>query len=333
MARLRPDTHIPTTESGAPSSAPEDASRASWRAFLVGLLIIALVVGAIMGVIRFAVLPHQDAEGEAQFVRAQSTISALQTQSALTPRPTAIPTLAPEALSTSAPATNLAPAPLSTTGAAGATPVSVAPLTAATAPEVTATSAPGATAASGPAVTTSASRATSASTPALAATSVPAQVATEQPPVATTPAASGSADDERIPLAVQGDVDPALVAELEHAYWLYWQAQAQAYATLDVAPVREVGDDTEVNGTAKLIEQLRAEGHAGVLDVQHHAQLVSATDALAIIADDEESHSYYVNLETGQPEEPKPPVTESKIERRFEKFGADWKVTGSQPYE
>ncbi|MBV9597303.1 MAG: hypothetical protein JOZ87_10590 [Chloroflexi bacterium] len=165
------------------------------------------------------------------------------------------------------------------------------------------------------------------------ATTVPAQVATGQPPATATQAATGSADAERIPLAVQGDIDPALVAELEHAYWLYWQAQTQAFETLNVDPLRQVADETEIAGGAKLIDQLRAEGHAVATDVQHQAELVSATDSLAVIADDEESHSYYVNLATGQPEEPRPPVTESKIERRFEKFGTAWKLTGSQPYE
>jgi hypothetical protein len=132
---------------------------------------------------------------------------------------------------------------------------------------------------------------------------------------------------------VQGGIDPALVAELEHAYWLYWQRLATALLTLDVSPVREVGDDVEVNGTAKYIEELRAKGHAVVTDVRHNAQLLSATDVLAVIADAEEDHSYYVNLATGQPEEPRPPVQVLKTERRFEKLDGAWKVTGSQPYE
>ena len=329
MADLRTDTHRRDKRGVELGPPPEDTSRASWRAFLVGLVIVALFVGGVMAVIRFVVLPQQDAQGEAQFVRAQATISALQTQEALTPKPTSIPTLAPQVLPTSGPATKETPG----SGAApGTAPGAVPPVTAPIAPGVAATSVAGATPASQPDVATAAPQATSATTPAPAvATTVPAQVATGQPAPTAPPAANGSTDDERIPLAVQGDIDPALVAELEHAYWLYWQARAQANATLDVTPMRQVGDETEVNGTATLIEQLRAEGHSVRVDVQHHAELLSATDQEAVIFDEREDHSYYVNLATGQPEEPRPPAQTYKLLYRFNKVDGMWKVTGNQP--
>ena len=118
--------------------------------------------------------------------------------------------------------------------------------------------------------------------------------------------------------------------ELEHAYWLYWQRDAEADATLDADVMRAVADEDTVNGAAKLYEQWRAEGHAVHSDLRHHATLLSATPDQAVIFDIQEDHSYFVSLATGEPEQPYPDVTTTNVLYQFSKVGDSWKQTGEE---
>jgi hypothetical protein len=155
---------------------------------------------------------------------------------------------------------------------------------------------------------------------------------TAQPTVAgsSSDLANSSASEERIPLAVTGDVDPALVSELEHAYWVFWQRYTQADATLDANLMGDVADQATIDGLAKLYDEERGDGHSVHTDVRHQATLQSATPNEAVIFDIQEGHSYYVSLATGEPEEPTPDVTTTKVLYQFSKIGDSWKETGEE---
>jgi hypothetical protein len=260
-----------------------------------------------------------------------TTAPALQStaQPQLTAQPQAAPTRAPTPAAagvptpgpTTAPATQAAPAPQATVPSSdGATGATSSALGSTVAPTIQPTAPPAA-----------------ASSAAEGARPAPTAQPTAPPPTAQpaeVPIQGDQSDtaaiDERIPLAVTGDTDPALVAELEHAYWLYWRRYAEADATLDADLLRGVGDETEVDATATLYEEWRAEGHAVHTDVRHHATLLSATPDRAVIFDAQESHSYYVSLATGEPEEPYPDPTTTNVLYQFTKIGDAWKVTGKE---
>jgi hypothetical protein len=169
----------------------------------------------------------------------------------------------------------------------------------------------------------------------VAAAPQPTPVPTVQPtpPPATAQPTSQSqpaSGEQQISLAVSGDIDPALVSELEHAYWLYWDRRAQAYASLDPSALESVADQKIVDDTATFIDQLRAEGHSGKTVVQHNAQLLSADEQSALIFDAYTSNSYFVSLDTGQPEEPRPAPESLKVLYRFMSEDGSWKLTGEQ---
>jgi hypothetical protein len=160
---------------------------------------------------------------------------------------------------------------------------------------------------------------------------------TAPPPTAQPTGVPGSSDqagtgasDERIPLAVTGDIDPALVSELEHAYWVFWQRYTQADATLDANLMGDVADQATVDGLAKLYDEERGEGHAVHTDVRHQATLQSAAPNQAVIFDVQEDHSHYVSLATGEPEKPYPDVTTTNVLYQFTKTGSTWKETGEE---
>jgi hypothetical protein len=131
--------------------------------------------------------------------------------------------------------------------------------------------------------------------------------------------------DQLIPLQPALAIDPGLVTTLKHAYWLYWQRDAEALATLDASPMKNVGDETQVDGTTKSIEQFRNDGHRVRLEATHDAQLLSASDGEAFIYDFTVDSSYYVSLTTSEVETPKPSTETFRRIIKLSKVDNTWK--------
>src|SRR6266568_2690082 len=106
---------------GPPSDhdTPLVPGRPLWQQFLIGAVGVLLVVAAILLVVRFWAIPALQSRGADTGVAGEATLAALQTQQALTPRPTATsavvsavqPTVAPTAARTPAATAVPTPAP------------------------------------------------------------------------------------------------------------------------------------------------------------------------------------------------------------------------------
>src|SRR6266536_3913139 len=99
---------------------PEEHDRAAglvpgrplWQQFLIGAIGVLLIVGVILLVVRVWATPALQSRGTDAGIAGEATLAALQTQQALTPRPTATSAVAPAVQPTAAPTT--APTPVAT---------------------------------------------------------------------------------------------------------------------------------------------------------------------------------------------------------------------------
>src|SRR5712692_5533443 len=74
---------------------PWPSGRPLWQQFLIGAVLVLLVVGIILAVVRLWAIPMLQSRGSDAGVAGEATLAALQTQQALTPRPTATGAVAP----------------------------------------------------------------------------------------------------------------------------------------------------------------------------------------------------------------------------------------------
>src|SRR6266700_7831740 len=86
--------------------------RPLWQQFLIGAVGVLLVVGAILLVVRFWAIPALQSRGADAGLAGEATLTALQTQQALTPRAAATSAVAPAVQPAAAP--TAAPTPAAT---------------------------------------------------------------------------------------------------------------------------------------------------------------------------------------------------------------------------
>jgi len=89
-----------------------------------------------------------------------------------------------------------------------------------------------------------------------------------------------------------------LVAEIDAAYQHYWQIRAEALFDLDSSRLSEVMTGEHLAAIAKLIDELRAEGHALLTEIDHRYVIVSASANDAAIADTYTDSTVYVDSTT-----------------------------------
>ena len=123
-------------------------------------------------------------------------------------------------------------------------------------------------------------------------------------------------------------VDPSLAQEVQSAYAVYWARRLEATYTRDMAPLEDVVAGQELTGSQQYLEQLRADGHALGGGVEHHPVLLSATGDEALIFDQYEDHSYYIDPATKVPLEPPLSGVTNSVTFRLQKISGIWKVTG-----
>jgi hypothetical protein len=132
-------------------------------------------------------------------------------------------------------------------------------------------------------------------------------------------------------------VDPAAQAEVLQAYAHYWDESTLALRDLDPAPLDQVATGTELDGLRAYIDELRSQGRAIRTHVIHHVYVLSLTSESAVIADEYEDRSIYIDAVTKEPidpsqSEPDPgPIT--KVRKLLEKTDGTWRVAGGQIYE
>src|SRR6266702_8215052 len=113
VTRQRPPGVGPPNER---DTTPWVPGRPLWQQFLIGAVGVLLVVGAILLVVRFWAIPALQSRGSDAGIAGEATLAALQTQQALTPRPTVTSVVAPAVQPTALP--TKAPTPLATTAPA-----------------------------------------------------------------------------------------------------------------------------------------------------------------------------------------------------------------------
>ena len=210
VTRQRPPGVGPPNERGTTPWVP---GRPLWQQFLIGAVGVLLVVGAILLAVRFWAIPALQSRGADTGIAGEATLAALQTQQALTPRPTATSAVAPAVQPTLAPTAARTPAVTTVP-----TPVP------AVAPTLAPTSQPTPLAIVIPAAQPTAAP-SSASATAGASTSVPAANGTPYPfPTASSEVAAAVSD----------------------AYLHYWSVRADALLALDSSALDQVAAGDEL---------------------------------------------------------------------------------------
>ena len=324
MARFTP-THEPPDfpdEELLPEE-PAPTGRQLLRMFLPVAAAIVVFIGALLLVIKFLVIPALERGDPTAQARGVATLGALQTQQvvtrtqqALAPQPTAQPSATPRPVATAQPASQptaaqaaaavAAPATAGTTTSSVSTPV-VQP----------ATNAVQATAGAGAA-------------PATAAPAAPVQVTIDTGNAPAQPPAVAA------PLAIP-TVDPVAQAEVLQAYAHYWQQRTLAFRDLDPSLLSSVAADPELEGLTEKIARLRSEGRAIRTHVIHHLVALPTAPGEAVVADEYEDLSTYIDSSTKEPIDPATADPQSgpvvKVREVLQKIDGVWKVTGGEIYE
>ncbi len=338
MARFTP-THEPPDfpDTEMPPEEPAPGGRQMLRMFIPVAVAIVVFIGALLLVIKFLVIPALERGDPAAQTRGVATLGALQTQQAitrtqqvLTPQPT------PQPAATSRPVTTAHPA---TQPTAASTAAALPPVTQANqAP--TSVTAPAAVETKTSSVSTPAGlRATDAAPPSSGAAS-----ATQAPAVEATPVqeAIGTSNIQAqtpatgAPPAVP-TVDPVAQSEVMQAYSHYWEQRTLAFRDLDASLLDSVAAGPELDSLTGKIDQLRSEGRSIRTHVFHHFVALPTAGGEAVIADEYEDLSIYVDFETKVPVDPTNPDPQTgpivKVRKLLQKLDGIWKVTGSQVYE
>ena len=163
-----------------------------------------------------------------------------------------------------------------------------------------------------------------------ASTAHVALIATRLPPTI----ASGSAvtPTATLPGGLRIGNSP-LEREIEAAYLRYWQIRTQAYLDLDTSHLAEVMADEELARNEAQIRDLKAQGRAAKLDVEHRIAFAKVAPDSAIIYDEYLNKSVFVDVQTKQELKTSEPPEREKISFYMQKIGGVWKVVGGQRHE
>ncbi len=105
------------------------------------------------------------------------------------------------------------------------------------------------------------------------------------------------------PLATATPSVEEIADEVAEAYLAYWDAYAEAVLNLDASLVEGFAAGEELESIREEIEELRAEGVAMRVVVEHDFAVVDVTSTDAIVIDELVNDSFYVDPETKEPSE------------------------------
>ena len=150
----------------------------------------------------------------------------------------------------------------------------------------------------------------------------------------TTPAASAAptATTAPAPSTVRVATSP-LEREIEDAYFRYWEVLAQAYLNLDPSLLAEATSGAELTRQEQQIRELRSQGRAAKLIVDHHLTFVEVSSDRAVIYDEYVNRSIFVNPVTKQELPTKEPPETEKISFQMRKVNGIWKVVDGRRHD
>jgi hypothetical protein len=163
--------------------------------------------------------------------------------------------------------------------------------------------------------------------PSVAAPASPAVPPAVAAPVVASPAPVTAAASAAPSLPVATD---PLTLEIEQAYLHYWDVRTQAYLNLDTSHLNEVMAGAELDRETTQINDLKAQGHAGKLDVEHHYLIASRAPDQAVVYDEYLNKSLYLDASTKQELPTASPPSVEKISYDLQKTNGSWKVIGGE---
>jgi len=132
-------------------------------------------------------------------------------------------------------------------------------------------------------------------------------------------------------------VDPVAQAEVQQAYAHYWQQRALAFRDLDPSLLTDVAAGDELASLASRIDDLRSQGRGVRTHVIHHVVALPTAPGEAVVADEYEDLSIFVDFETKTPIDQANPDPQTgpivKVRKVLQKFDGVWKVSWSGVYE
>ena len=105
------------------------------------------------------------------------------------------------------------------------------------------------------------------------------------------------------PTATPTPSEAELAAEVEAAYLAHWDAYAEAVLLLDASVAEAVTAGEELEALRAEVEQLRVDGVALRVVVEHDFQVINVTGVSAAVVDEITNNSFYVDATTKLPEE------------------------------
>ncbi len=127
--------------------------------------------------------------------------------------------------------------------------------------------------------------------------------------------------------------DSPLEREIEAAYLHYWQVRTDAFLNLDMSHLSEVMVGDELARSEKYIQDLRSQGRAAKMDVEHRTALAKVTPDEAIVYDEYLNKSVFVDPLTKAEMTTSGPVETVKVSFTMRKIDGQWKVTGGIRYD
>ena len=172
---------------------------------------------------------------------------------------------------------------------------------------------------------------------AVPASASPTQPSVATPGVTTTPVSSSA--ETAMPGAMTtlpGGLrlaDSPLEREVQAAYLRYWDVRTQAFLNLDSSRLSEVMAGDELTRAEKYIQDLRSQGRAAKMDVEHRIALPKVTPDEAIVYDEYLNKSVFVDPVTKQELKTGAPVETVKVSFYLSRIDGQWKVTGGARHD
>lgn len=120
--------------------------------------------------------------------------------------------------------------------------------------------------------------------------------------------------------------DSPLGREIEAAYLRYWDVRADALLNLDTSRLSEVMAGAELKREREQIAELKSQGRAARIAVEHCIVFLKVSGSKAELYDEYLNRSHLVSMETKQPIQQPGPGGVAKVLYRLEKTDGVWRV-------
>jgi hypothetical protein len=126
----------------------------------------------------------------------------------------------------------------------------------------------------------------------------------------------------------QRPVEPPLYAEVEQAYYQFWDVRRQAWLDMDADALARVMGGVVLQRDLTAMDRLRAQNRAQQIDIRHHVTILHAVPDEAAVEDD---YVWYVTNLDFESKEPVEPMTSAlwQLVYRLRKTDGVWKVVDS----